>query len=250
MIRKWNYKNSRESKKGIKIHGKFIGNFVWILCRISMYKLLNNKLGKFGKGNLSRSEPFFGNPNPCFDSVGRAGRENKFNRIVLVKGWEYENLQLNLLELLFLVKFQKIKISTMNKFRVLGKILAAIDCNFYWNYIVYDRYKKSGWSLKSGIKYGGNFIAYKSENFFFMHTHSKAIILLHIPWLSEKFCIKCIKKCFSSFINIQNKTRLAQQVSKHLIYLSFFLKKKILKKNFYKKFVFTELGIDRWILDI
>jgi tRNA splicing endonuclease len=250
MIRKWNYKNSRESKKSIKIHGKFIGNFVWIFCKSSIYKLWNNKFGKFGKGNLSRSEPFFGNPNPCFDSVGRAGRENKFNRNILTKGWEYESLQLNLLELLFLIKIQKIKISTINKFEVLCKILVAIDCNFYWNFIVYNRYKKSGWSLKSGIKYGGNFIAYKSENFFFTHRHSKAILLLYIPWLSEKFCTKCIKKYYSNFHHIQNKTRLAQQVSKHIIYLSFSLKVNCLENIFSKQFIFTEIGINRWVLFI
>ena len=107
MIRKWNYINSRESTKSIVIHGKNMVDNIWVKCRSSMYKLWNNKIGKFGKGNLSRSEAFYGIPNPCFDSVGRAGRENKLSQNILTKGWEFENLHLNLLEIFYLLKLKK-----------------------------------------------------------------------------------------------------------------------------------------------
>jgi hypothetical protein len=249
MIRKWNYINSRESKKSTKIHGKSMIDNVWIKCRTSIFKLWDNKIGKFGKGNLSRSEPFYGNPNPCFDSVGRAGRENKLSLSILSKGWYFESLQLNLVEIFYLLKIKKFKFLPKNGINVLGKVLNALNCQLYWNFVIFERYKKLGWQLKSGVKYGGNFISYykEKENCNRIHNHSKSVILLKIPILLEMFCTKCSKKIPLTFLNIQNKTRLGQQVSKNIVYIYFFLKKNFVKKKISKKWIFNEIGVDRWI---
>nr|UXY87645.1 26S proteasome AAA-ATPase subunit [Cryptomonas curvata] len=249
MIRKWNYINSRESEKSTQIHGRSMVENTWIICRSSMFKLWNNKIGKFGKGNLSRSEPFYGNPNPCFDSVGKAGRENKLSHSILLRGWEFENLHLNLVEIFYLLKIKKFKISPKNNTIMFNRFSNALNYKFYWNFIIYERYKKLGWQLKSGIKYGGNFISYKKkkDNLNRIHNHSKSVTLLQIPCLYEIFCTKCSKKLPLIFLNIQNKTRLGQQVSKNILYLFFFLKKKFTKKKLYRKWIFTEIGIDRWV---
>ena len=209
MIRKWRYINSRESKKSARIHGKFIGDNIWVICKSAIYLLWNNKIGKFGKGNLSRSEPFFGNPNPCFDSLGRAGRENKFNRNILTKGWEFENLQLNSLEMFYLLKIKKFEFFFKKNINLLNKLLLALNCSFYWNFVIFERFKTLGWFFKSGIKYGGNFTSYKREKnkYFRVHNHSKAIISFQISSFLENNCIKCSNKCSLIYLNIQNKTR-------------------------------------------
>nr|UXY87156.1 26S proteasome AAA-ATPase subunit [Cryptomonas sp.] len=248
--RKWNHIHSRESLKSIKTHGQFLGNFIWISCRSSIYILWKYKIGKLGKGNLSRWEPFYFSPNPCFNSIGRAGRENRAHKNILDNGWEYESLQLNLVETSFLLKCEKLKIISVKNSEYANKIFSKIDSKFNWNLIIFKKYLFSELLLRSGAKYGGNFVLYKNENIKEFHSHSKAIATVEIPWLIENSCIKCMRNGHLNFLIVQNKTRLAQQVSKIIIYISFFLKYKKQYRYLANKWILIELALQRWIPNI
>ena len=130
-IRSWKLSVSNESKKKIIPHGIFLFNFLWIDCKSSYLYLWLNNNRLIGKGVFSRSEPLFLSPNPCYNSVGKAGREkikfkkNKINYLVS------ETLQVGILELLYYSK----KICIYNQIKIdrfsIKSIISKLDLNFF-----------------------------------------------------------------------------------------------------------------------
>nr|UXY86731.1 tRNA-splicing endonuclease subunit Sen2 [Cryptomonas paramecium] len=244
ITRRWNFKYNRESKKKIKFHGKFINNFGWISCRFSIFFISNNTLGNHGKGTLSRSQASYSNSNPCFNSIGKAGREKKSIKNIFTKGWIFENFQLDLTEMLFLIKKKQFKSFCIFSPKYTIKIFTAKKCTFYWKLFMLDKYQIFGWFLKSGIKYGGNFAVYKNKYQFHGHFHSKLISFVENLWLLENNCTKCTKKCYSFLLNKQTNTRLSQQVSKYFTY-SYSLP---YKKTFIKS-ISHKIQLNRWVFN-
>jgi len=218
IIRKWNFKYNRESKKKIKFHGKFLNNFGWVSCRFSIFFISNNTFGNYGKGNLSRSQASYSNLNSCFNSIGKAGRERKSIKNIFTKGWMFENFQLDLTEMFFLLKKKQFKSFCIFNVKYTSKIFVAKKYIFHWNFFMLDKYQTFGWFLKSGMKYGGQFTVYKNKHQFHCHFHSRLISFVENLWLLENNCTKCIEQNYSFFFSKQTNTRLSQQVSKYFNY--------------------------------
>ncbi|ABW98045.1 hypothetical protein HAN_2g218 (nucleomorph) [Hemiselmis andersenii] len=230
---------ARESNRNHLIHGKFFPENIKIYCKISSYFLLINKLTGFGKGNLSRSEPLFGHPNPSFNSIGRAARENCLNRVILELPWGLEIMEINFIESFFLNKIKILRIQGNFKKKKLKKIFKKIDPFFFWNFLIFQKTRNSLSFVKPGIKYGGNFIIYYGKLSYSDHIHSKSILIVENSNLKEISCVRCSFKKSIDWKNFQNKVRLAQQVSKKVNFIDFFWGKK-------KNWVLIEINLERF----
>lgn len=237
---------SRESKKRIYVHGKIVFIFTEIKCRISKYFLRVHKLTGFGKGNLSRSEPLFCHPNPSFNSIGRAARENAVNRFIAQSPWLFEILKINFSETFFLAKNKTLYLGDNLKKKNIRIFFEKFDPFFPRNFTIYKRYRETFSYLKSGIKYGGSFIIYYGNLMISSHKHSKCILIMENLDCKEKFCIKCSLVHSLDWTILQGKIRLAQQVSKKINILKIFKKKKSAKES--NKCVLVELNIERYLL--
>ena len=221
----WKFTVSKESKKKILAHGIFLLHFIWIKCNPSFIFLWlkNNRI--VGKGVLSRSEPLFFCPNPCFNSLGVAGRTNIITKKTISTNSISENLQVNFLE--FLHCLDMVKIFTQFEYEPFKfeKMILKLDFEFFFFFLQFRKFIFKLIDLRSGIKFSGDFLIYKKKKTFNFHDHSKAI------FFSENFnskkinCIYC-HNCDIHLLDIQNRTRLANQVSKFNIFS--------LKKTYYK----------------
>jgi hypothetical protein len=220
-------------------HGKIFYNFFYLTCRFSFYLLKGFKINGFGKGVLSRSEPLFYHPNPCFNSIGRGARENFLFKIKKKKNWLYELIKLNFIECFFLFKKKIIKLNGILKKKHIEKILFKINPYFFWIFKIFKKFKKNYFNFKSGIKYGGNHLIYqkKCENDF--HQHSSSIIYIGNSHLTEKFCKICSFENIEDWKNFQNRVRLGQHVSKKIIFIDF-------KKKQKKSWILLEWNFGRW----
>lgn len=235
----------RESFRIPKIHGKFFFGSIYLNCRISEYFLRVHRLTGFGKGNLSRSEPLFCHPNPSFNSIGRAARENSIIRVSPNFPWKSEFLKINIIESFFLFENKILKIKGNFRKKKLKSILTKLDPFFSLNYETFRRYRNSLAFLKPGIKYGGQSIIYFGNLYFSDHNHSKCVLLTENLETKEYSCMKCSLKSTSDWNIFQSKIRLAQQVSKKINILTTFKSKKI-GKILSKKSIVTEITIERF----
>jgi hypothetical protein len=247
-IRSWKLSVSNESKKKIIPHGIFLFNFLWIDCKSSYLYLWLNNNRLIGKGVFSRSEPLFLSPNPCYNSVGKAGREkikfkkNKINYLVS------ETLQVGILELLYYSK----KICIYNQIKIdrfsIKSIISKLDLNFFSIFLQFRDLIFRLLDLRSGIKFSGNFLIYKKKKLLDFHDHSKGILSNEIRSYKNISCIFCHNYDIH-LMDLQNRTRLATQVSKFSIFSfdDFYSKLNKIKKlgSFFNR----EIGIKRFIIN-
>ena len=246
-IRSWKLSISNESRKKIIPHGIFLFNFLWIDCKSTfLYLWLNN--GRLtGKGIFSRSEPLFLSPNPCYNSIGKAGREGVKFKNNKINSLDFENLQISFLE--FLYCSEKILIYNqirMNRFS-LKSIILKLGLNFYCTFLDFRNLIIRSLDLRSGIKFSGDFLVYKKKKLLDFHDHSNCILLNEIDRWKIFSCIFC-QNFNISLMDLQNRTRLATQVSKYSLFLfeDFYLKTIKIKKleNIFKR----EIGINRFLI--
>jgi len=113
-LRNWRHSSFRETKHRNSTHGLFDGNKLSLDCRHSIYKLWKKIEISYGKGSFSRSEPLFQNPNPAFNSIGKANREKRKLDSLFKIGWKFEKLNLSLNDMFFLRK-KNLKFLTLKK---------------------------------------------------------------------------------------------------------------------------------------
>jgi len=114
-----------------------------------------------------------------------------------------------------------------------------MDSFFFWNFLILRKYRNSISFIKSGVKYGGNYIIYYGELSYFNHIHSKSILITENSNLKESSCTQCSFKQITDWKNFQNKIRLAQQVSKKINLIDFYAKK--------KKWALIEMNLQRFL---
>mmetsp|Transcript_55914 Transcript_55914/g.114270 ORF Transcript_55914/g.114270 Transcript_55914/m.114270 type:complete len:261 (-) Transcript_55914:4284-5066(-) len=245
-IRFWNFITVKESKVSKKPHGFFIGFSFFINCKNSSYLLWDYKQERFGKGNLSRSEPLFFHPNPSFNSIGRASRERKLSKQIHNNRWELESLQLNIIEGIFLSRKNFFLIQNFPFENDFWNSVMKIEPMFFWKFSLFENFRKKFFFLRSGAKFGGNYLVYKKNKFFKIHAHSSAIYFFIVLGLKAKICTKCRYILDLDWEYIQSKARLAQQVSKNIILGIFRNTKKKFKCQCQKIGIFSEYSIERW----
>jgi hypothetical protein len=121
-------------------------------------------------------------------------------------------------------------------------MLLKINPYFFWHYKILIKYKDNNFALKSGIKYGGNFLAYQKKFKIVPHIHSNSIIYLGNFQLIEKFCKYCSNDSLKEWKNFHNLIILGQQVSKKIIFIDY---KKIKKKK-KNRWIIFEWKSERW----
>jgi len=128
----WKLSSVKESKRRLVPHGIFINDFIWIECKPSFIYLWVKEGRAIGKGVFSRSEPLFLSPNPCYNSLGKAGRI----RVISKKNLPYclilEILQINLFE--FLYQSSKIQIYTQfqSNLKTLKTLIIKLNLDFFF----------------------------------------------------------------------------------------------------------------------
>ncbi|AFP65255.1 tRNA-splicing endonuclease subunit Sen2 (nucleomorph) [Chroomonas mesostigmatica CCMP1168] len=234
---------NRDNFSQLFIHGKIFHNFIGLVCRSSSYLLRIHKLFGLGKGITSRSEPLYYNPNPCFNSIGRAGRECVFYFQTNDIKSERELSEMNLRESFYL---KKNKILDIHGFSYTKKILtffSKLDSEFFLNYLILKKNRNKKFFIRTGIKYGGSHVVYSARKNFSSHLHSKSVLILENFYFLEEFCKNCLFVRIADSKNLQNKIRLAQQVSKKINMIFFFAKKKKKKKSW----ILTQYNFERWV---
>ncbi|KAI9277478.1 hypothetical protein BY458DRAFT_107274 [Sporodiniella umbellata] len=189
--------------KGPSYYGTFLefGNFVWIDhdARHAIYSA-----GFFGKGDLSRSEPTWYQRTLAQDKTAleevtierrKKRREKKVghlesnaaeaSQLLEMVARDPETLQLDPYEAYFLTF--ALGVLTIRDMK--GKSLSIEMCwqrfcenssYFHYTYAVYHYYRSLGWVPKNGIKFGVDFVLYKSGP---AHQHAKYAV--HIIPLNE-----------------------------------------------------------------
>ncbi|CAC27026.1 hypothetical protein [Guillardia theta] len=112
-------------------------------------------------------------------------------------------------------------IDNFNLFSVKDIILLFFSHHpeFIWNYFLYRKFNLMNSNLKSGIKFGGNFLIYKYESRI-LHNHSKFILRNSNENFFNEVCKICNYNINQKVEKFQNESRLANQVSKKFIYIN------------------------------
>jgi len=154
--------------------GKFTGSSVIVTDIRSIFTLYFH--GYFGKGSLSRSEPNFGACSSLalkFLSGEPLTDEDCSSRTE-------EHLQLGLEEAFFLsyalgcLQVQKEGVNlNLDEMWVL---YSSTSKNFIQRYAAYHHFRALGWVVRSGIKFGTDFLLYKNGPDFFHASYSVKVI--------------------------------------------------------------------------
>jgi len=94
-------------------------------------------------------------------------------------------------------------------------------CNptFIHNYIAYHHYRSHGWVVKSGLKFGVNFILYRQGPTYFHADYAITVINITPEFLlnPQQQLLLLESQRNVTWSSIQNLNRLAEQVAKSLI---------------------------------
>lgn len=243
--RLWNLSNCKERRKKIILHGNFLLDFIWISCRPSMlyFWIKNHRI--IGKGVFSRSEPLFFTPNPCYNSLGKVGRERRVSEKFKCHYSDSECLQINFLEISAFLKETIIFTQFKSDLKILKKFILKLDLEFYFNFLPIKILQHKSLELKSGIKFSGNFLIYKKTKTFNLHDHSKCVLFIEDLNYKRITCIYCNNSNLQ-LLDIQNRVRLNAQVSKFNVFFfgKYYLKVTNLETS--RIFFKTEVNLSRF----
>jgi hypothetical protein len=245
LIRNWHFLISREKFLKNKNHGLFNGRGLYLLCRSSVYDFWRKNYLSLGKGSLSRSEPLFLNPNPSFNSIGRASRERGIKTTLFKLGWKFEKIYLNSIETVNSLHKKNLDVFRINSHFFIKSNILKLEPELYWKSFIFKKYTSNLFFLKSGLKFGGKFLIYKNSKKFLDHIHSTNILSYEIFFAKELNCMNCSRNNVSPWLNIQNKVRLSQQVSKNFTISLYKENFKLVKNRFNTKIISSEFFIKR-----
>jgi len=127
-------------------------------------------------------------------------------------------------------------------------IFRLLDLNFFSIFLQFRDLIFRLLDLRSGIKFSGNFLIYKKKKLLDFHDHSKGILSNEIRNYKNISCIFCHNYDIH-LMDLQNRTRLANQVSKFSVFFfdDFYAKLNKIKKL--EGFFSREIGINRFIIN-
>jgi len=244
--RLWKLSKCGETKKKIILHGIFVLEFLWIVCRPSVLYLWIKSHRIIGKGVFSRSEPLFLIPNPCYNSLGKVGRERRILKKAKIFHPCSEYLQVNFLELKHTSK-KGIFTQFEPVFKLIEDIIFKIDIEFFFNFLTFGSVLGKSLELKSGVKFSGNFLIYKKTKTYNFHDHSRCVLSTENSNYKKLSCVYCDNSNFQLF-DIQNRIRLSTQVSKFNVFFFGGCYYKTSGFGKYKVFTKTELNLNRFFI--
>lgn len=239
--------------------GHLRGQSVWVVVEEHMRDLYELS-GGVGKGSLSRTYPTYAVKNLTASVRGRAARQLQaleeqaiVNEDFTKLRSETEHLQLTLCEAFYAAYVSDIlDIYIPDRTVASEKACWTLFCEmtkgtFAYRYAAYYKYKTTGWLPRSGLKYGVDWVLYKTETK--NHTHASFCIVLNYPLRDEEDNLE------RSWIGLQNRLRLVKNVSKTLILASIeFNTGQALGRNHpldassaVNCVKVTEVTVDRWI---
>jgi len=245
LFRNWHFLITREKFLKNKNHGLFNGRGLYLLCRSSVYDFWRKNCLSLGKGSLSRSEPLFLNPNPSFNSIGRASRERKIKTKLFKLGWKFEKIYLNSIETVNSLHKKNLDVFRINTQFFIKSNILKLEPELYWKSFIFKKYISNLFCLKAGLKFGGKFLIYKNSKKFLDHIHSTNILSYEIFLAKELNCMNCSRNNVSTWLNIQNKVRLSQQVSKNFTIYLYKENFKLTKNRFDAEIISSEFFFKR-----
>jgi len=139
-FRNWSFLITREKYLRNKNHGLFNGRGVYLSCRSSVFDFWRKNDLFLGKGSLSRSEPLFLNPNPSFNSIGRASREKKIKTRLFKLGWKFEKTYLNSIETVNSLHKKNLDIFRINTPFFIKSNILKLEPELYWKSFIFKKY--------------------------------------------------------------------------------------------------------------
>mmetsp|Transcript_41979 Transcript_41979/g.65596 ORF Transcript_41979/g.65596 Transcript_41979/m.65596 type:complete len:243 (-) Transcript_41979:2921-3649(-) len=241
-------KLSRSTRIRKKIHGFILKSGFFLACRKSAYKINEKCHFNYGKGIYSRSEPLKHHPNPSFNSIGRAGREYLYFKQFLMLGNLSEYTLLGFSEIFFWNRLLNLKIDFSYSFKWYKEFYLKTSFLAFFETMTSKISNFCHSSLKTGIKFGGNFLAYflkKKKS----HSHSLSIINQIMNGLIEKGCINCNCRYEGVETYIQGSSRLSNHVSKQSLFIgqSIFSGKIKSEKKVFLHFIDAMIGRNKRI---
>ena len=170
----------------------------------------------FGKGNLSRSEPVYARVvtgRVDSGSLGKAirGMVRAVGGSSQARDPHVEHLHLAPYEAAYLVFDERLLIvSGLEGAPALWEYCRGRWPEFLRQYAVYRAYRRAGWALHSGCKYGADFVLYRFQRARARHVHAPYTVLVrrHDEPVQRRW------------IALQNQLRMTKQVAKRLVYVS------------------------------
>jgi tRNA splicing endonuclease len=142
-------------------------------------------LGAFGKGILARSRPITAN----VDSIRRRKKAKHHAIAPDALLLHASTLQLNLEEAFYLA-YELYAIKIQSETTILSASDAWVKFNllnkcFKYHYVAYRHFRRIGWVLKSGVKYGVDFVMYPSAESLLAagrnHVHAPYAVTVRYP---------------------------------------------------------------------
>jgi tRNA-splicing endonuclease subunit Sen2 len=219
-----------------RMMAEFVGDVVLVRDTESMRRLWEE--GYFGKGLLSRSEPIwrFGR---SFGGVKRRKRgkveQVEVPKEPMEKVPEWEDMQLDLQETLYLVQVgcldvQYRPLAFPNMIPVENKSMSVQECwryfatmnggslkdtsnRFIVNYVAYHYFRSRGWVVRSGLKFGVDYVLYRQGPH---QIHSEFAVLV-IPDHGDALPPSDFVPPVTSWLSLLSNARVGSQVKKEII---------------------------------
>jgi tRNA-intron lyase len=186
----------------------------WVTDPASVRLCWQSLMG-FGKGNLSRSRPVYGELLRGEIDQAHLGRAL---RSVVRSGYfssgreqaDVEHLQLAPYEAAYLVFDEHfLLVDGFDTSEALWSYYASTSKELLRQYAAYRAYRRAGWAPHSGCKYGADFVLYRFRTVQGRHSHAPYAVVVRDAG----------EPIHSRWIAVQNQLRLTKQVAKRLIYI-------------------------------
>eukprot|EP00298_Acanthocystis_sp_HF-20_P007683 c17218_g1_i1.p1 GENE.c17218_g1_i1~~c17218_g1_i1.p1 ORF type:complete len:228 (+),score=69.44 c17218_g1_i1:24-707(+) len=201
------------------ILGEWVGSGVWVRNKDDMKSLFFN--GSYGKGIISKRGILgvteeWNNSNNYYNSNNNNNNETNTN----INLEEYEVLQLSLEEAFFLhSKIKVLSIYEINSnneqiFFDINKLwttFLSVDPQFPLSYSTYQHFKQKGWIVRSGLKYGVDFVLYRTSP---INEHAECCVMIAD---ANPELTKLPQKRNIDWSLVQNLNRLSTLVAKYLV---------------------------------
>ncbi|BAM81323.1 probable tRNA splicing endonuclease subunit Sen2 [Cyanidioschyzon merolae strain 10D] len=229
----------------MSVQAQLVGGEFWVTDPVSARLCWQSLMG-FGKGNLSRSRPVYGElVRGAVDHVhlGRALRS-------LVRAGHFaartdkedvEHLHLAPFEAAYLAfDEQFLTVKGFENTQSLWTYFVSLPKEHLRQYAVYRAYRHAGWAPHSGCKYGADFVLYRFRASEGRHSHAPYAVLVR----------SANERIHQRWIAVQNQLRLTKQVAKRLVYVEVSMSTAMEHLQHRERWLQTvclhEVLVDRW----
>lgn len=229
----------------MSVVAQLVGGEFWVTDPASVQLCWQSLMG-FGKGNLSRSRPVYGELLRGHVDQAHLGRalRNMVRSGYFGSGQgqtDVEHLHLAPYEAAYLAfDEQFLTVAGFENSNALWSYYASSSKEHLRQYAAYRAYRLAGWAPHSGCKYGADFVLYRFRATQGRHTHAPYAVIVR----------ETDEPIHQRWIAVQNQLRLTKQVAKRLVYVEVSMSTEVEVLQDRERWLETvslhEVLVDRW----